>query len=198
MPAKTPASPLPQCPACGHTRTRLDPLPDTHCPDCGVSYAQSQRSVELGLLQPVNDTPAPGRPATGGFKAAALVLAALAVVAAGWYFMVAPADSPEYGAQTSSAVLKGSIAAPAAAQPEVVMFATSWCPYCAKARKFFKGNGIQFTEYDIEKDAAANSAYSKLGGSGVPVIVIAGRTVHGYNEHELRSRLQPWLGRRGG
>jgi glutaredoxin len=185
-----------RCPACGHTRTRLDPLPDTHCPDCGVSYAQSQRNVELGLLQPVNDAPPPGRPAASGFKTAAVGLTAMVVVAAGWYFLLVPADSRESTAQANSAVLKGSIAA--AAQPEVVMFATSWCPYCATARRFFQGNGIQYTEYDIEKDAAAKSAYSKLGGGGVPVIVIAGSAVHGYNERQLTSLLQPWLGKRGG
>ena len=34
----------------------------------------------------------------------------------------------------------------------VTMYATSWCGYCKKARTYFRQNGINFIEYDIEKD----------------------------------------------
>jgi glutaredoxin len=71
-------------------------------------------------------------------------------------------------------------------------------PYCARARKFFHANGIRHTEHDIEKDAEANAAYGRLGGGGVPVFVIAGRTIHGFDERELASVLRPWLGQGGG
>ena len=30
---------------------------------------------------------------------------------------------------------------------KVVMYATSWCGYCRKARNYFKKNAIPFTEY---------------------------------------------------
>ena len=41
---------------------------------------------------------------------------------------------------------------------KVIMYATDWCGYCKKARRYFRKNGISFTEYDIEKDAAAKKA----------------------------------------
>ena len=187
-----------RCTACGYTRTRLDPLPESDCPQCGVPYATSQRNVELGLLEPAAEAPRAHRADGGGLKSAGLLLVLLMVIGAVWYFVLSPAEAPEAVVGTGPAVLKGSIGAPASAQPQVVMFATSWCPYCAKARSFFRRHGIQYTEHDIENDAAGYAAYSKLGGGGVPVIVVGDRTVRGYNERELAALLGPWLGKRGG
>ncbi|MBN1473031.1 MAG: glutaredoxin family protein, partial [Syntrophaceae bacterium] len=39
--------------------------------------------------------------------------------------------------------------------PEVILYTTSWCPYCTKARNFFLSRNIPFTEYDVEKDREA-------------------------------------------
>jgi glutaredoxin len=181
-----------RCPACGHIRTRLDPLPDTHCPDCGVEYAQAQQKVELGLLrqapQPRRDRP------SLGLKGVVLLLAPLVVIAAGWYLVLAPAGNPEME-RAARPILKGSIPPAAVAQPQVVMYATSWCPYCAKTRAFFKHHAIEYTEYDIERDPEANARYRRLGGDGVPLILVGEVTVRGFNEPRLRSILGPWLGK---
>ena len=36
-------------------------------------------------------------------------------------------------------------------EPKVELYTTSWCPWCKKARAFFRSRGIPFVEYDIEK-----------------------------------------------
>ena len=73
--------------------------------------------------------------------------------------------------------------APAAkAAGPVVMYATSWCPYCAKARTYFKRNGIAYAEHDIEKSAAANAEYKRLGGRGVPLIYVGAERMSGFSE----------------
>lgn len=64
---------------------------------------------------------------------------------------------------------------------EVVLYATSWCGYCAKARKFFTDNNIPFTEYDIEKSREGRSQYDELNGKGVPLILVNGEIIRGYN-----------------
>ena len=46
----------------------------------------------------------------------------------------------------------------------VVMFATSWCPYCAEARGLFEKNGVRYTELDIECDESAKDFWSKFWG----------------------------------
>lgn len=63
----------------------------------------------------------------------------------------------------------------------VVMYATSWCPYCRKARGYFRDNGIAFTEYDIEKDARARREYDALGARGVPVILVGKKRMNGFS-----------------
>ncbi len=72
---------------------------------------------------------------------------------------------------------------------QAVLYATEWCGYCARARKFFKENHIPFREYDIEKSKEGYAQYEQLGGNGVPVIVINDEILHGYDEEALREAL---------
>ena len=65
--------------------------------------------------------------------------------------------------------------------PRVVMYGTSWCPYCKKARLFFKSNGIDYVEYDIEKNDLAKRMYDLLGGNGVPLILVDDMKLQGFN-----------------
>jgi glutaredoxin len=69
--------------------------------------------------------------------------------------------------------------------PQVVMYATSWCPYCAKARAYFKKNRIAYVEHDIEKSAAVNAEFKRLGGRGVPLILVGREKMSGYSEQGL-------------
>lgn len=72
--------------------------------------------------------------------------------------------------------------APNAAPGPVVMYATSWCPYCAKARAYFGKKGIAYTEYDVEKSPAANAEFKRLGGRGVPLILVGREKMSGFSE----------------
>ena len=90
----------------------------------------------------------------------------------------APAAAGTPAAETPAAAPRPA-AAPAG---PVIMYATSWCPYCAKARAYFSRNGIAYTEYDIEKSATANAEFKRLGGRGVPLILVGRERVEGFNE----------------
>lgn len=91
-------------------------------------------------------------------------------------------------------LLSGSVRADTAAEPlrlaaladydkeeKVVMYATSWCPYCQQARNYFRQQGISYTEYDIERDADAKRRYQAFGGRGVPVIFVGKRRMNGFS-----------------
>ena len=65
--------------------------------------------------------------------------------------------------------------------PKVVMYSTTWCSYCKKAKAYFRANNIAYTEYDIEKSARARRDYKRLGGVGVPFIVVGDKTVRGFS-----------------
>lgn len=77
-----------------------------------------------------------------------------------------------------------------AQHPEgVVLYATDWCGYCKKTREFFKQNNIAYVEYDIEKSAEGKAQYDQLHGSGIPLVVIRGEVVHGYDPNALKELL---------
>ena len=74
------------------------------------------------------------------------------------------------------------------ANKKVVMYSTSWCGYCKKARKYFKKNGISFTEYDVEKLPSRMREFKKLGGTGYPLILIGDSKIHGFSQASFESR----------
>lgn len=70
---------------------------------------------------------------------------------------------------------------------KVILYATSWCGYCQKARELLEENHIPYVEYDIEKSAEGNTQYQTLGGRGIPVLLINGEVVKGYNPDKILS-----------
>ncbi|MGH0038326.1 MAG: glutaredoxin family protein [Myxococcota bacterium] len=77
--------------------------------------------------------------------------------------------------------LEGLLGEPFTAEPghRVVLFTTSWCGYCAKARRFLDANQVPYTEVDIERSEQGRLEYERLGGYGVPMFVIDGRPIFG-------------------
>lgn len=70
--------------------------------------------------------------------------------------------------------------------PRVVMYSTRWCGYCKQARRYFRDNGIRFTEHDIERSSSARSAYDRLGGRGVPLILVGDQRMNGFSAERFR------------
>jgi len=69
---------------------------------------------------------------------------------------------------------------------KVMMYSTSWCGYCKKARKYFDANAIPYTDYDIEKDHAAKRRYDLMNAEGVPVILVGKKRMNGFSESGFR------------
>ena len=69
----------------------------------------------------------------------------------------------------------------------VVMYSTSWCGYCKKARKYFAANNIAYRDYDIEKDRFAKSRYDRMDGRGVPVILVGDKRMNGFSVAGFKS-----------
>jgi glutaredoxin len=90
-------------------------------------------------------------------------------------------------------------AEPTLAISKVELYTTSWCPWCKKARDFFVSRGIDFDDYDVEKDPEAAKRKSELdkGGRGVPFALIDGKGVHGYSEKAYDEALKAGGARAG-
>ncbi len=71
----------------------------------------------------------------------------------------------------------------------IVMYGTVWCPYCKKARNYFKKKGLAFTEYDVEKNPSHMREFKKLGGTGYPLIMIGNKQkMHGFSIEGFEKR----------
>ncbi len=81
--------------------------------------------------------------------------------------------------------------ATARAAPQVVMYATENCGYCARARSYFESRGIAWQEYDIATDAAAAQRFKKLGGIGTPLIFIDDTRIAGFDLARIEQALAP-------
>jgi glutaredoxin 3 len=67
--------------------------------------------------------------------------------------------------------------------PRVVMYATGWCPYCARARRLLQSKGVDFEEIDIDEvEGARAEMQQRSGRTSVPQIFINDRLVGGYDD----------------
>ena len=74
----------------------------------------------------------------------------------------------------------------------VIMYMTSWCPYCVKAREYLRSLDVNLVEYNIEQDKKKREEMLvKSGGSrGVPLIDVEGIIIRGYNPDALKAAIE--------
>lgn len=78
----------------------------------------------------------------------------------------------------------------------VVMYATRWCPFCAKAREHMRRLGIGYTERDIDQDAVASARHRELNPAGsLPTFDIEGETLIGFDPSTFDAALDRALAR---
>ena len=100
-------------------------------------------------------------------------------------------DRQERAARESSATSRRA----ASPDADVILYGTSWCGYCKKARAWLTERGVRFTDKDVEKDAGAaeelsrKKAKQQLRHGGVPVIDVRGTLVLGFDQPKLEKLL---------
>ena len=72
----------------------------------------------------------------------------------------------------------------------VIIYSTPSCVYCNAAKAFFKEKGVQYTEYNVAADAEKRKEMiEKSGQMGVPVLVIDGQMIVGFNKPAVTKAL---------
>ena len=81
--------------------------------------------------------------------------------------------------------------------PKVVMYASSWCSYCSRARELLESKGVAFEEIDVDVvPGARDEMMARSGRMSVPQIFVGECHIGGSDElHELDAagRLDPLL-----
>ncbi|MBF2754588.1 MAG: glutaredoxin 3 [Gammaproteobacteria bacterium AqS3] len=62
---------------------------------------------------------------------------------------------------------------------KIVIYTTSWCPYCVRAKELLRKKGVAFEEYDIEEVPGARESMQLLSGSKTVPQVYLGNTLLG-------------------
>lgn len=73
----------------------------------------------------------------------------------------------------------------------VIVYSTPSCPWCHRAKDYFKEKGIGFIDYDVAADTEkAQEMINKSGQMGVPVIDIDGQIVVGFDVGKINELLK--------
>lgn len=73
---------------------------------------------------------------------------------------------------------------------KVVLFSTTSCSWCRRAKKYFKENRVSFKEVNIERDPkAAQYIVRKTGQTGVPVTKIGSKWIVGFDQPAIEREL---------
>lgn len=73
---------------------------------------------------------------------------------------------------------------------DVIIYSTTWCGICVKAKNWLKANRIRFREYDVEKSPKGQRDYKKLKGRGVPIILVGQQRMNGFSPSRMRQMLK--------
>ncbi len=82
--------------------------------------------------------------------------------------------------------------------PEVTMYSTPTCPFCARAEKLLEKKGIQFKKIRVDGDKAKlREMIKRTGRNTVPQIYIGEKHIGGFDELselDIMDELDPLLG----
>ncbi|HKQ82396.1 MAG TPA: glutaredoxin 3 [Steroidobacteraceae bacterium] len=85
---------------------------------------------------------------------------------------------------------------------DVVMYSTTFCPYCERARALFRRKGVAFREVKVDDDPSQREVMLRKSGGRrtVPQIFIGEQHVGGFDDMNALDRaggLDPLLGLTG-
>ena len=61
---------------------------------------------------------------------------------------------------------------------------------CKQAKAYLAGKGIYFSEYDVETSDIGRQEYKRLGGKGVPIILVGKQRMDGFSSSRLDEMLK--------
>ena len=74
---------------------------------------------------------------------------------------------------------------------KVIVYSTPTCPYCKMAKNFFNENKVEFEEFDVSSNLEKRKEMiTKSGQMGVPVIIIEGKLIVGFNKPQVMDLLK--------
>lgn len=115
-------------------------------------------------------------------RADGIALAVIAALALGL-----PPLMRERAARAEDAL--GPRIAAAARAGDILMFTTTDCPYCAKARAWLRQHGVPHAECPTDTQPACARRFAAIGGVGVPTMQVRGKVQVGFSAPDVARAL---------
>lgn len=72
----------------------------------------------------------------------------------------------------------------------VTVYSADWCAFCHAAKDYLDKLGVQYTDKNVEADAAfMHEAVDKSGQMGIPVLDIDGKIIIGFDRPKIDAAL---------
>lgn len=73
----------------------------------------------------------------------------------------------------------------------VIIYSAVWCAYCHAAKGYLDKLGVNYEDFDVEKDPAkAMESVHKSGQMGIPVLDINGTIIVGFDRPRIDAALK--------
>ena len=74
--------------------------------------------------------------------------------------------------------------------PNIKVYSTPTCPYCIRAKNYLKEHNVPFENIDVASDENGLTEMIKISGQmGVPVILIDGEMIVGFDQTKIAAKL---------
>lgn len=71
----------------------------------------------------------------------------------------------------------------------VIVYTSNTCPYCTLAKNYLDEKGVSYTEKNVQTDKEARKELMNMGHMGVPVLVVDGEEIVGFDKEKLDTLL---------
>lgn len=72
---------------------------------------------------------------------------------------------------------------------DVKVYTSNTCPYCVSAKEYLNEKGVEYVERNVQTDKEARKELMAMGHMGVPVLIINGEELVGFDKDKIDSLL---------
>lgn len=72
---------------------------------------------------------------------------------------------------------------------EIILYGAPWCSGCKKAKQYLESKQVTFIYKDVS-DEALLEELKALGFQSIPVLLINGETIQGFNQQEYYEKIE--------
>jgi len=81
---------------------------------------------------------------------------------------------------------------PAPQQQKLVIYTTPTCPHCIRALRHMQARKIDYIQKDVQHDRTNQAEFRRIGGRGVPHILMGRTTVVGFDPTDFDRKYAAW------